>query len=292
MSFFDLMIKCGLDAPSIKLIEKAVRNVYDFRRIYPGQRYEVYAARGRQHREHAVLGRRHVVHRHQPQRRRHLGREEELRIQHPCSEPPPERSRTASTSPARSRASRPRSAISSRTSSRGTSTSHRHTARRLLQGHLRGTDPLRRDEEDRADRRRGVRHSGKKPLRLHVQERERQAGLLRRERKIAEETAPEGAAHLSRGSARTSATRRFHPVLHHYAPAPRDRLRGARRNARHGDRRRHRASRPAATARTASTSSSGTRTATRRTTCTSPASRRECVRARACGRERSSDTSA
>jgi murein DD-endopeptidase MepM/ murein hydrolase activator NlpD len=44
MSFFDLMLKCGLDAPSIKLIEKAVRNVYDFRRIYPGQRYEVYAA--------------------------------------------------------------------------------------------------------------------------------------------------------------------------------------------------------------------------------------------------------
>ena len=44
MSFFDLMLKCGLDAPSIKLIEKAVRNVYDFRRIYPGQHYEVYAA--------------------------------------------------------------------------------------------------------------------------------------------------------------------------------------------------------------------------------------------------------
>jgi murein DD-endopeptidase MepM/ murein hydrolase activator NlpD len=44
MSFFDLMVKCGLDAPSIKLIEKAVRNVYDFRRIYPGQHYEVYAA--------------------------------------------------------------------------------------------------------------------------------------------------------------------------------------------------------------------------------------------------------
>jgi murein DD-endopeptidase MepM/ murein hydrolase activator NlpD len=43
MSFFDLMLKCGLDAPSIKLIEKAARNVYDFRRIYPGQRYEVYA---------------------------------------------------------------------------------------------------------------------------------------------------------------------------------------------------------------------------------------------------------
>jgi murein DD-endopeptidase MepM/ murein hydrolase activator NlpD len=43
MSFFDLMIKCGLDAPSIKLIEKAARNVYDFRRIYPGQHYEVYA---------------------------------------------------------------------------------------------------------------------------------------------------------------------------------------------------------------------------------------------------------
>jgi hypothetical protein len=44
MSFFDLMVECGLDAPSIKLIEKAARNVYDFRKIYPGQRYEVYAA--------------------------------------------------------------------------------------------------------------------------------------------------------------------------------------------------------------------------------------------------------
>ncbi len=44
MSFFDLMLECGLDAPSIKLIEKAARNVYDFRRIYPGQHYEVYAA--------------------------------------------------------------------------------------------------------------------------------------------------------------------------------------------------------------------------------------------------------
>ncbi len=44
MSFFDLMMNCGLDAPSIKLIEKAARNVYDFRRIYPGQKYEVYAA--------------------------------------------------------------------------------------------------------------------------------------------------------------------------------------------------------------------------------------------------------
>jgi murein DD-endopeptidase MepM/ murein hydrolase activator NlpD len=44
MSFFDLMMKCGLDAPSISSIEKAVRDVYDLRRIYPGQRYEVYAA--------------------------------------------------------------------------------------------------------------------------------------------------------------------------------------------------------------------------------------------------------
>lgn len=41
-SFFDLMLDFGFDAPSIKLIEKAVRNVYDFRRIYPGQRFEVY----------------------------------------------------------------------------------------------------------------------------------------------------------------------------------------------------------------------------------------------------------
>lgn len=44
MSFFDIMLSCGLDAPSIKLIEKAVRNVYDFRRIYPDQRYEIYKA--------------------------------------------------------------------------------------------------------------------------------------------------------------------------------------------------------------------------------------------------------
>jgi len=44
MSFFDLMRSFGVDAPSIKDIETAVRNVYDFRRIYPGQRYEVYAA--------------------------------------------------------------------------------------------------------------------------------------------------------------------------------------------------------------------------------------------------------
>lgn len=44
MSFYDLMIEFGFDAPSIKLIEKAARNVYDFRKIYPGQRYEVYAS--------------------------------------------------------------------------------------------------------------------------------------------------------------------------------------------------------------------------------------------------------
>jgi murein DD-endopeptidase MepM/ murein hydrolase activator NlpD len=43
MSFFDLMLKCGLDAPSIKLIEKAARNVYDLRKIYPQQHYEIYA---------------------------------------------------------------------------------------------------------------------------------------------------------------------------------------------------------------------------------------------------------
>ncbi|MDD4857849.1 MAG: peptidoglycan DD-metalloendopeptidase family protein [Candidatus Krumholzibacteria bacterium] len=43
MSFFDLMVKCGLDAPSIKLIEKAARNVYDLRKIYPQQHYEIYA---------------------------------------------------------------------------------------------------------------------------------------------------------------------------------------------------------------------------------------------------------
>ena len=34
----------AVSTPSIKLVEKAVRNVYDFRKIYPGQRYEVYAA--------------------------------------------------------------------------------------------------------------------------------------------------------------------------------------------------------------------------------------------------------
>lgn len=44
MSFFDLMRDFGFDAPSIRLIEKAVRNVYDFRKIYPGQRFEVYGA--------------------------------------------------------------------------------------------------------------------------------------------------------------------------------------------------------------------------------------------------------
>jgi murein DD-endopeptidase MepM/ murein hydrolase activator NlpD len=44
MSFFNIMRDCGIDPPSIKWIEKAVRNVYDFRRIHPGQRYEVYAA--------------------------------------------------------------------------------------------------------------------------------------------------------------------------------------------------------------------------------------------------------
>jgi murein DD-endopeptidase MepM/ murein hydrolase activator NlpD len=43
-SFFDLMKECGLDPPSINWIEKAVRNVYDFRKIYPGQHYEVYTA--------------------------------------------------------------------------------------------------------------------------------------------------------------------------------------------------------------------------------------------------------
>ncbi len=44
MSFFDLMRQCGLDPPSIDWIQKAVRNVYDFRKIYPGQHYEVYTA--------------------------------------------------------------------------------------------------------------------------------------------------------------------------------------------------------------------------------------------------------
>lgn len=41
-SFFDLLREFGFDPPSINIIEKAARNVYDFRRIYPGQPYEVY----------------------------------------------------------------------------------------------------------------------------------------------------------------------------------------------------------------------------------------------------------
>jgi murein DD-endopeptidase MepM/ murein hydrolase activator NlpD len=42
-SFFDLMLECGLSPQEIKEIEKSSKDVYDFRRIYPGQEYKFYA---------------------------------------------------------------------------------------------------------------------------------------------------------------------------------------------------------------------------------------------------------
>lgn len=42
MSFFDLMMDCGLSPQEIHEVKKASSDVYDFRRIYPGQLYEVY----------------------------------------------------------------------------------------------------------------------------------------------------------------------------------------------------------------------------------------------------------
>jgi murein DD-endopeptidase MepM/ murein hydrolase activator NlpD len=44
-SFFDLMLECGLSPQEIKEIERTSKEVYDFRRIYPGQQYELYADR-------------------------------------------------------------------------------------------------------------------------------------------------------------------------------------------------------------------------------------------------------
>jgi murein DD-endopeptidase MepM/ murein hydrolase activator NlpD len=42
-SFFDLMLACNLSPQEIKDIERKAKDVYDFRRIYPGQEYELYA---------------------------------------------------------------------------------------------------------------------------------------------------------------------------------------------------------------------------------------------------------
>ena len=42
-SFFDLMLACSLSPQEIKKIERKAKDVYDFRRIYPGQEYELYA---------------------------------------------------------------------------------------------------------------------------------------------------------------------------------------------------------------------------------------------------------
>lgn len=41
-SFFDLMLACDLTPQEIKDIERKAKDVYDFRRIYPGQEYELY----------------------------------------------------------------------------------------------------------------------------------------------------------------------------------------------------------------------------------------------------------
>ncbi len=42
-SFFDLMLACNLSPQEIKDIERESKEVYDFRKIYPGQEYELYA---------------------------------------------------------------------------------------------------------------------------------------------------------------------------------------------------------------------------------------------------------
>lgn len=42
-SFFDLMLDCNVLPEEIKEVERASLSVYNFRRIYPGQRYELYA---------------------------------------------------------------------------------------------------------------------------------------------------------------------------------------------------------------------------------------------------------
>jgi murein DD-endopeptidase MepM/ murein hydrolase activator NlpD len=41
-SFFDLMLRCSISPQEIKEIERTSKEVYDFRRIYPGQGYEIY----------------------------------------------------------------------------------------------------------------------------------------------------------------------------------------------------------------------------------------------------------
>jgi murein DD-endopeptidase MepM/ murein hydrolase activator NlpD len=41
-SFFDLMLRCSISPQEIKEIERTSKSVYDFRRIYPGQEYELY----------------------------------------------------------------------------------------------------------------------------------------------------------------------------------------------------------------------------------------------------------
>ncbi len=41
-SFFDLMLACELSPEEIKDIEREAKEVYDFRRIYPGQEYQLY----------------------------------------------------------------------------------------------------------------------------------------------------------------------------------------------------------------------------------------------------------
>lgn len=45
-SFFDLMLACSLSPQEIKNIERKAKDVYDFRRIYPGQEYELYTGSG------------------------------------------------------------------------------------------------------------------------------------------------------------------------------------------------------------------------------------------------------
>ncbi|MBN1884548.1 MAG: peptidoglycan DD-metalloendopeptidase family protein [Candidatus Krumholzibacteriota bacterium] len=42
-SFFDIVSACGIEPAEIYAAARSAKQVYDFRRIYPGQRYEVYA---------------------------------------------------------------------------------------------------------------------------------------------------------------------------------------------------------------------------------------------------------
>jgi murein DD-endopeptidase MepM/ murein hydrolase activator NlpD len=41
-SFFDLMLACGITPQEIREIARKTKKVYDFRRIYPGQKYELF----------------------------------------------------------------------------------------------------------------------------------------------------------------------------------------------------------------------------------------------------------